>query len=522
MSISTGGVSIALNQTERREVDQPSLAGKQCQYPALYQINTRVWLSDLSQDLGRPATFDDIPEQQFERLAEKGIDWIWFLGVWQTGLAGQRISREHVDWQTEFRHELADFRDEDVCGSCFAITQYAAHSDFGGSCALERLQRRLHKHGLRLLLDFVPNHTALDHPWVTKHPNFYIPGTEEDLRREPQNYIRIETSNGPTILAYGRDPYFSGWSDTLQLNYAEPALREAMRLELLNVAAFCDGVRCDMAMLILPEVFERTWGLQTEPFWPNAILAVRSYKPRFLFMAEVYWDLEWALQQQGFEYTYDKRLYDRLREGKARPVRDHFQANIQFQQKSVRFLENHDEPRAATAFAPGMHRAAAMLTYLCPGLRFFHDGQFEGKTKRLSMHLGRGSMEAVELPVRDFYDRLLAAIHQTTVRNGEWQLLLCSPAWEGNWTWDSFICFQWDAVGELPLIVVTNYAPIQSQCYVRIPFDALCGHRMRLQDLMSSAIYERDGDELVSRGLYLDMPPWGYHLFQVMTVEGAS
>jgi len=522
MSTSTTSVPTAYDQIKHRDISEVSPATKRCQYPSLYQINTRVWIRDLSRSLGRAATLDDIPDQQLERLAQKGFDWIWFLGVWQTGLAGRKVSRERLDWQTEFRQVLPDFQEDDVWGSCFAITNYAAHSEFGGNSALERLRTRLHNQGIRLLLDFVPNHTALDHSWVQKHPNFYVRGTEEQLRREPQNYIRLETSSGSTILAYGRDPHFGGWPDTLQLNYAEPALQEAMRLELLNVASLCDGVRCDMAMLILPEVFERTWGLRSEPFWQNAILSIRSYKPKFLFMAEAYWDLEWTLQQQGFDYTYDKRLYDRLREGRARQVRDHFRASIQFQRKSARFVENHDEPRAAAAFNPAMHRPAAVLTYLCPGIRFFHDGQFEGRTKKISVHLGRAPVEPVELLLRDFYDHLLTCVHQLAVRNGEWQLLHCSPAWDGNWTWDCFICFAWDMAEELPIIVVTNYAPNQSQCYLQIPFDDLCGHRIRLQDLMGSAIYERDGDELVSRGLYLDMPAWGYHVFKLTTLDGLS
>jgi glycosidase len=227
---------------------------------------------------------------------------------------------------------------------------------------------------MRLMLDFVPNHTGLDHPWVQSHPEFYVQGTEEQLVREPQNYVRIAVGTKPRVLAYGRDPYFAGWPDTLQLNYAEPLLQEAMQRELRSVAAKCDGVRCDMAMLILPEVFERTWGLRMEPFWLKAIQSVRADRRDFLMMAEVYWDLEWMLQQQGFDYTYDKRLYDRLREGHARPIRDHFRADPEFQRKSARFLENHDEPRAAAIFTPEIHRAAAVLTYLCLGLRFFHDG----------------------------------------------------------------------------------------------------------------------------------------------------
>lgn len=111
------------------------------QYPSLYQINTRVWLRDLSDTLGRQATLDDISDRELDQLAEKGFDWIWFLGVWQTGTAGRRVSREHPEWQAEFREVLPDLQQGDICGSCFAITHYAVHSDFGGNQALERLYR---------------------------------------------------------------------------------------------------------------------------------------------------------------------------------------------------------------------------------------------------------------------------------------------------------------------------------------------------------------------------------------------
>ena len=104
---------------------------------------------------------------------------------------------------------------------------------------------------------------------------------------------------GARILAYGRDPNFPGWPDTLQLNYANPALQAAQMEELLAIAGQCDGVRCDMAMLLLPEVFQRTWGLAPAPFWPKAIAAVRRDHPGFTFMAEAYWDLEWDLAAAG-------------------------------------------------------------------------------------------------------------------------------------------------------------------------------------------------------------------------------
>jgi hypothetical protein len=489
-------------------------------YPTLYQINTRAWLTELSRPLGRPAALDDVPDAELDRLAQMGFDWIWLLSVWQTGAAGQRVSRSNAGWRHEFQETLPDLREEDIAGSGFAVAGYTVHSRLGGDAALDRLRERLRRRGLRLLLDFVPNHTGLDHPWVEAHPEFYVAGTELDLARAPQNYTRVQRKAGDLLLAYGRDPYFPGWPDTLQLNYGNPALQEAMIGELQRIAGQCDGVRCDMAMLVLPDVFERTWGVRPQPFWPEVTRRVRERHPDFLFMAEVYWDLEWELQQQGFDYAYDKRLYDRLREGHARPVREHFHAGLDYQDKLARFLENHDEPRAAAAFPPGVHEAAAVIAFLSPGLRFFHEGQFSGWKKRISPHLCRRPEEPIDADLAKFYDRLLAVLRQPAVRDGRWQLLECVPPWDGNWTWDCFVAFAWQGAGEERLLAAVNYAPHQSQCYVRLPFADLGAGPWRLQDQMSTAAYERDGADLQSRGLYLDSAPWQAGVFSLKRGPG--
>lgn len=489
-------------------------------YPSLYQINTRVWLTDLSRTIGRRANLDDIPDIELDRLAALGFDWIWLLSVWQTGLAGQQISRSNPEWRREFQETLPDLCDEDIAGSGFAITGYSVHADLGGDAALARLRDRLQARGLRLLLDFVPNHTGLDHPWVEAHPEYYLAGTESDLARAPQNYVWSTHKQGDLLLAHGRDPYFPGWPDTLQLNYGNPATQEAMTGELLRIAGQCDGVRCDMAMLVLPEVFERTWGIASQSFWPQATKRVRDKFPKFCFMAEVYWDLEWTLQQQGFDYTYDKRLYDRLREGHARPVRAHLCAAPDYQDKMARFLENHDEPRVAATFLPEVHQAAAVITYLSPGLRFFQQGQLEGRKKRISPHLCRGPVEPVDERLRQFYEGLLALLRFPVLHNGQWQLLECVPAWEGNWTWDCFLAFAWLDDEGRRLLVAVNYAPNQSQCYVRLPFADLVGSQWRLRDQFGENVYDRGGETLQSQGLYLDVAPWRSFAFEMSALPG--
>lgn len=484
-------------------------------YPSLYQINTRVWLTELSRGLGRPATLDDIPDCDLDRLASVGFDWIWFLSVWQTGPAGRRVSRANPEWRKGFEETLPDLREDDIAGSGFAITAYTVGRELGGDRALARLRERLRTRGLRLMLDFVPNHTALDHPWVDEHPEYYVHGTATDLAQAPQNYIKIESRRGDPILAHGRDPYFPGWPDALQLDYSNPATQEAMIGELNKIAMQCDGVRCDMAMLVLPDVFERTWGRRAPLFWPNATNRVRKIVPDFLFMAEVYWDLEWTMLQQGFDYAYDKRLYDRLRARRARPVREHLFAGLDYQNKLARFLENHDEPRAAETFASGVHEAAAVITYLSPGLRFFHQGQFEGRKKHISPHLVRAPSEPIDAALQAFYARLLAVLRQPIMRNGVWRLLECVPAWGGNGSWDCFIAALWgDEEGQRRLVAV-NYAANQSQCYVRFPLQELHGQALEFKDLLGAARYVRDKNDIAARGLYLDMPPWAFHVFEI-------
>jgi len=485
-------------------------------YPSLFQVNTRAYLSQLAAGLGRPATLDDVPDGQLDEWAASGFDLVWFLGVWQTGPAGQRVSASKPEWLEEYARILPDFQPSDVCGSCFAVADYRVHDDFGGNAALERLRQRLRSRGLRLILDFVPNHTAPDHPWVRDRPDYYVGGSQQQLDAQPRNYCRAE---GDRILAYGRDPYFDGWPDTLQLNYGNPALQETMLGELQRIARQCDGVRCDMAMLVLPEVFQRTWGIPSDPFWPRATRAIHDEHPGFLFVAEVYWDLEWTLQQQGFDYTYDKRLYDRLEHGDARPVRGHFCAGLDFQNRLARFLENHDEPRAAATFPPEAHRAAAILTFFSPGLRFFHQGQREGKQVRIPVHLGRGPVEDSDAGIAAFYDGLLACLKDPAFRDGDWQLLECRPAWDGNQTWNAFVCFSWTGPGDLRRLVAVNYAGQQGQCYVVTAWPGLDSRIWRHQDRTGPAVYDREGGDLARQGLYLDMPAWGFHVFAVSEVK---
>jgi glycosidase len=503
----------------------------QPRFPSLYEINTRIWLNELSARLDRRVTLSDVPDADLDALADRGFDWVWLLGVWQIGPAGREISRTHPGLLHDYASNLPDFRDEDIVGSPFAVQDYHVHTDFGGDAALAQIRERLRQRGIKLLLDFVPNHTALDHRWAFESPEFYVHGDESDLAREPRNYIRLTTRLGPQILAYGRDPYFPGWTDTLQLNYRHAGFRITMIGELTRIAGQCDGVRCDMAMLLLPEVIARTWGHRSLPsddsgpidscFWPDAIGAVRKVRPEFIFMAEVYWDLEWTLQQLGFDYTYDKRLYDRLCHESAESVRSHLCADPVFQAKSVRFLENHDEPRAAAAFPPVKHQAAAAITFFVPGLRFFYEGQFEGRRLRNVIQLGRRAVESPDSELQAFYGKLLEALKRPEVRDGQWRLLECRQAWAENPTSANFVAFAWTS-GTRRLLVVVNLGSTQGQCSVQLPFDDLAGRHWLFDGMLKPEQFVRDGDDLSTHGLYVDLPAWGFHVFDLSVIDQSS
>jgi len=498
------------------------------QHPLLYQLNTRIYLRERSAALGRPATFADIPDTLLDQLKTLGYEWLYLLGIWQTGSAAPKLSRSDPNVRAGCQESLPDFKDEDIIGSPFAIQSYNPNKDFGGDAPLAQLRERIHQRGLKLMLDFVPNHMAPDHEWVSKHPEYLISGTEEDRAREPQNWGRFDTPVGPRIFAHGRDPYFPGWADTVQLNYRHPKLREAMLRQLERVAARGDGARCDMAMLLEPDIFIRTWGDRSipkdgfppddVPFWPHAIQCIRGDHPDFKFMAEVYWDMEWRLQQHGFDFTYDKRLYDRLHSRSAVAAREHLQADMEYQIHSARFLENHDEPRAAGTFPFEMHRPAAVITFFVPGLRFLQEGQMEGWKTHASMHLGRRPQEPTNPQIRAFYETLLKCLRRPEVHEGCFNLWQPRPAWDGNPTWSNFVVVSWhDDDGHCSL-AIANYADTQSQCYVPINLELLSGENWKLSDQLSSTRYQRSGDEMRTRGLYLDMPAWGHHFFDVAPV----
>ena len=486
-------------------------------YPTIYVINTRVWLFDLGEKTGCSVDLRSVPSPEWDRIAAYDFDAVWLMGVWQRSPASIAIANRNNHLLDEFKRALADFQPQDNIGSAYSVRDYIADQALGGSEGLAIARDELARRGIRLILDFVPNHVALDHPWVAEHPEYFFKGNPDDAKNDPASFVELSGQ----IFACGRDPYFPAWQDVLQLNAFDPGLRGAAIETVANIACQCDGVRCDMAMLLLNSIFERTWGSGAGPkpateYWADLIAAIKSAHPEFLFIAEAYWDREWELQQQGFDFCYDKRLYDYLARGNAQEIRFHLNASHHYQAKLLRFIENHDEERAAAVFSFQKERAAAVAMATVPGLKLFHEGQLEGRKIRLPVFLRRRPLEAVNNSLQEFYMTLIRFIHTSIFRHGNWTLFHCT-GWPDNATYQNLLAWSWIRENDRYLVII-NFSGIPAQGRVQVLWDELREKTCRLLEPFSGETYERSGDEMRNPGLYVGLIPWGFHFFRCRIV----
>ncbi len=482
--------------------------------PVIYEINTWVWLSDLRARYKQPLTLGNVPAQEWDALGALDADAVWFMGVWQRSPAGIVVSNANESLQEEFRRALPDYQLQDNVGSAYCVRAYTVDAELGGAEGLAQARAELAARGLRLILDFVPNHVAPDHAWATEHPEYFIRGDAADFARAPQEFFERDGS----VIANGRDPYFAPWRDVAQLNAFDAGLRAAALETVLSIAAQCDGMRCDMAMLLLNEIFARTWGAragampETE-YWRDLIRAVKEKLPDTLFIAEAYWDLEYALMQLGFDYCYDKRLYDRLEHESAASVRGHLQAGLDYQDRLVRFIENHDEPRAAATFSPQRERAAALITLTVPGAKLLYDGQLSARKIKLPVFLARRAPEPHDYELDLFYRKLLKTVHANLFHDGEWELLQVQ-GWSDNASSQNLMAWGWQYENARALIVV-NYSATRSQGMVKLTWDVLRGREWRMSDMLNGDVFIRDGNQMRQEGMYVDLDAWGMHLLEL-------
>ncbi|MPZ73561.1 MAG: alpha-amylase, partial [Nitriliruptorales bacterium] len=331
--------------------------------------------------------------------------------------------------------------------------------------------------------------------------------------RDPASFAEV----AGRIFALGRDPHFPAWTDVVQVNAFGSDLRSAMTEQLRRIAERCDGVRCDMAMLLLNDVFAATWGARVgaapaDEFWPGMIRGVRTEQPGFLFAAEAYWDLEHVLLEQGFDYCYDKRLYDLVVHPDPVALRGHLLSDANHQRRMVRFLENHDEPRVAAALARETLPVAAVAVATLPGALLVYEGQLDGRRVRPPVQLGRRPAETADSGLREFWLRLLAEATAAPVRRGEWTLLRVE-GWPDNDSFRRLVAWRWDTT-DSTVTVVVNLSANAAQGRLCRPDAGSPVGQVELVDPLAKHRFLPDPAELADQGLYVDLAPWGFHFLR--------
>jgi len=491
--------------------------------PHLIEINTRLWLKQLRVKYSLPEMkLSSVPDDEWQELRHLGFDIIWLVGVWEPSPESERIAREDKALLNDLKNLPPGFGPEAAGSSPYSVHWYRLNEDLGFEWELKALKEKLNSMGMKLMVDLVSNHTAKDNPYIKECPDCFINGSEEDFKAHPDWFFEMEDGEKKRYIAYGRDPNFPAWTDSAQLNYFNPATRDRVLSVLMRMADMADGVRCDMVMLTLNEIHETTWGSllssrgfkrPKEEFWEGAIRAVKEKHPEFVFLAEVYWGLEWRVQQIGFDYTYDKGTYDRLRFQGPQELRGHLRAEKLYQKRSARFIDNHDEQPSLSAFGKQKAQAAAVVVSTIKGLRFYNDNQLDGIKVRVPLQLKELYERVPDQEIKKFYAKLLKITDHPAFHGGEWALLdvrQCDPENHSN---ANILAWSWAQRRTLKVVVI-NYSADTSCGVVNVSIKS-DGETTAIFEELSDRFFSFKSEEL-SGGLKLQqMLPYTAYIFDV-------
>ena len=483
-------------------------------HPHLYEINTWTWLEQLSARLKKNITVAEVPDSEWDALATQGFNIVWLMGVWQRSPISRRLMLENPANAAQFNLALPGWKPEDVISSPYSVAGYSPDPRIGSWNSLDVAREKLRSRGIALFLDFVGNHTALDHPWMREHSEFYVQAPQEEFQRNPSLFY-TQSTQGQRYIALAKDPYYPPWQDVAQLNHFNPGLRAAQLKDLRTIAAHCDGIRCDMAMLQLNDIFNSNWRHQLgdtprpeKEFWTEAHAAV----PSLSLLAEAYWGTEQRLLDLGFSYSYDKTLYDAVRDTNIWHIRERLSSQPERQSDFARFMENHDEQRRAVVFPNDRLAADGTLLATLPGMRFYHQGELEGRRIHLPITLRIAADEPSDPVSKNFFQKILQITRQDVFHEGKWNLLDVAP--EGDAPTDALLVYEWHSAKAWKIIAV-NLAAYTSQGRVHLADRVSPTQNYILNDELNNVRYDRTGEELHNIGLFIRRDPFQAHLFDI-------
>ena len=471
-------------------------------HPRLLQIDARAWMARLAARDGRRVGLGDVRARDIDPIAELGFDLVWLTATWTIGSGSRRLARSSPELRARRAELLPDGSDDDIVGSPYAISAYEPADNLGGATGLAKLRQRLGEAGLGLILDFVPNHTAAEHIWVRRHPDWYVHANSGHRAADPDAYFEVR-SDGRHWIAHGRDPNFPPWTDTAQLDYRHPDVPRAMTQALKEVATRCDGVVCSMAMLVLDDVFRTTWaGRSIAPtideeaspfgeFWWHATRSVHEVYPDFLLIGEAYWGLEWRLQQLGFDYTYDVPLLDRMVAGDV-PLGRRPPAGRRWLPAPLRPAARGSQRaahRGAAGRPPGARRGRRRGDRA--GMLLVRDGQLEGARADVPIQIRREPTRSRTPGLRELYCRVLRATDDEAFRLGHAIRLEPTPAWPGNDTHEGLVARLWVGQHRQLRLAVVNLGGEPAQGFVPLALPEFAGKTVHLDDQLDDVSYER-------------------------------
>ena len=401
--------------------------------------STFVWLGQLSKQYGYDINrLDEIPDEELDELARRGITGLWLIGLWERSKASKTIKNLRGN--------------PDAVASAYSLYDYVIAGDLGGPEAFETLKRRAWERGIRMASDMVPNHVGVDGQWVVEHPEWFMQLSESpypsytfngpDLSQDGRVGIFLEDhyydssdaavvfkrqdkSTGDVKYIYhGNDGTTIPWNDTAQVDYLNAEAREAVIQTILHVARLSPIIRFDAAMVLAKQHIQRLWypepgsggaiasraqygSLSTEDFeraipqefWREVVDRVAQEVPDTLLLAEAFWMMEgYFVRTLGMHRVYNSAFMHMFKNEDNAKYRQSIKNVLEFEpeilKRFVNFMSNPDEETAVAQFGKDdKYFGVATMMATMPGLPMFGHGQVEGYAEKYGMEYRRAKLD---------------------------------------------------------------------------------------------------------------------------------